>query len=88
MTVSFQKLKMFFGHLISIIIGISFNQFLGISLGLSVELSVALMMYFKIIHSPAVANPLISLFAKDSYDFILFPVITDRGVFIYIIVFD
>jgi len=82
----FAKAKnVFFGHLISIIIGISFNNFMGISfisLGLSVGLSVTLMMYFKIIHPPAAANPLIALFADVSYEFILFPVITGSVVLI------
>ena len=74
----FAKAKnVFFGHLVSIIIGISFNHFLGISffsLGLSVGLSVTIMMYLKIVHPPAAANPLIAIFADVSYDFVLFPV--------------
>ena len=82
----FAKAKnVFFGHLVSIIIGISFNHFLGISffsLGLSVGLSVTIMMYLKIVHSPAAANPLIALFADVSYDFILFPVVSGSIVII------
>ena len=77
--------NVFFGHLISIIIGISFNHFIGISfisLGLSVGLCVTLMMYFKIIHPPAAANPLIALFADVSYDFVLFPVMSGSVVLI------
>ena len=76
----FAKAKnIFFGHLISIIIGISFNQFMGmsfISLGLSVGFCVTIMMYLKIVHPPAAANPIIALFADVSYDFILFPVMS------------
>ena len=71
--------NVFFGHLISIIIGILFNQYMGItyiSLGLSVGLCVTLMMYLKIVHPPAAANPLIALFADVSYEFILFPVLS------------
>ena len=77
--------NIFFGHLISIIIGISFNQFLCISfisLGLSVGLCVTIMMYLKIVHPPAAANPLIALFADVSYDFILFPVMSGSVVLI------
>ena len=33
------------------------------------------MIYFKIIHPPAAANPLIALFADVSLDYIVFPVI-------------
>ena len=53
-----------------------------ISLGLSVGLAVTIMMYFKIVHPPAAANPLIALFADVSYDFILFPVVTGSIVLI------
>ena len=77
--------NIFFGHLISIIIGILFNHYVGISfvsLGLSVGLCVTLMMYLKIIHPPAAANPLIALFADVSYDFILFPVVSGSIVLI------
>jgi CBS-domain-containing membrane protein len=74
-----QPKNIFFGHLISIIIGILINQLMGISfisLGLSVGVCVSVMMYLKIVHPPAAANPLIALFADVSYDFILFPIIT------------
>jgi len=82
----FAKAKnVFFGHLISIIIGILFNQYMGIStisLGLSVGLSVTAMMYLRVVHPPAAANPLIALFADVSYDFILFPVVSGSIVLI------
>ena len=73
-----QPPNVFFGHLLAIVIGILFNEFLGISyltLGLSVGTTVTLMMYFKIIHPPAAANPLIALFADVSLSYIVFPVI-------------
>jgi len=84
----FAKAKnVFFGHLVSAIVGILFNQYIGISaisLGLSVGICVTLMMYLKIVHPPAAANPLIVLFADASYDFILFPVISGSIVLIVI----
>ena len=73
-----QPSNIFFGHLLSIIIGILFNKFAGmsfISLGLSVGVATTLMMYFRIIHPPAAANPLIAMFADVSLNYILFPVI-------------
>ena len=73
-----QPVNIFFGHLLSIIIGVLFNKFVGmsfVSLGLSVGLATTLMMYFKIIHPPAAANPLIAMFADVSLNYILFPVI-------------
>ena len=80
-----QPKNIFFGHLISIIIGIILNETVGLSfysLGLSVGLAVALMVYFKVMHPPAASNPLVALFMDLSYDFILFPVITGTIIII------
>ena len=80
-----QPANVFFGHLLAIVIGILFNEFLGMSyltLGLSVGTTVTLMMYFKIIHPPAAANPLIALFADVSLSYIVFPVIVRSRVII------
>ena len=77
--------NIFFGHLLGIIIGILFNEFIGISfisLSLAVGTTVTLMMYIKIIHPPAAANPLIALFADVSLEYIIFPVVV--GVFVII----
>ena len=70
-----QPANIFFGHLLAIIVGILFNEFFGISfltLGLSVGTAVTLMMYLKIVHPPAAANPLIALFADVSLSYVLF----------------
>ena len=80
-----QPANVFFGHLLAIVIGILFNEFLGMSyltLGLSVGATVTLMMYFKIIHPPAAANPLIALFADVSLSYIVFPVVVGSIVII------
>ena len=80
-----QPANIFFGHLLGIVIGILFNKFLGMSyltLGLSVGTTVTIMMYFKIIHPPAAANPLIALFADVSLAYIVFPVIVGSIVII------
>ena len=82
-----QPSNIFFGHLLGIIIGILFNELLGISfftLGLSVGATVTLMMYFKIIHPPAAANPLIALFADVSINYIIFPVLAGSIVIIFL----
>ena len=74
-----QPKNIFFGHLISILVGIIFNATMGLSfysLGLSVGIAVMLMVYFKVMHPPAASNPLVALFMDLSFDFILFPVIT------------
>tara|TARA_B100000965_G_scaffold398117_1_gene415716 strand:- start:1700 stop:2170 length:471 start_codon:yes stop_codon:yes gene_type:complete len=70
--------NIFFGHILGIVVGILFNEFIGmsfISLGLAVGSTVTLMIYLKVIHPPAAANPLIALFADVSLEYILFPVV-------------
>ena len=72
-----QPKNVFFGHLISIIVGILFNEIFGMSfitLGLAVGFALALMMYFKVEHPPAAANPLIALLSDVSFEFIFLPV--------------
>ena len=80
-----QPSNIFFGHLLGISVGILFNELFGISfvtLGLAVGTTVTLMMYFKIIHPPAAANPLIALFADVSLNYIMFPVLAGSIVII------
>ena len=85
-----QPKNIFFGHLVSVIVGIIFNEVVGFSfysLGLSVGVAVALMVYLKVMHPPAASNPLVVLFTDVSFDFILFPVITGTIVIILMSVF-
>ena len=80
-----QPKNVFFGHLISILVGIIINQTMGFSfysLGLSVGIAVILMVYFKVMHPPAASNPLVALFMDLSFDYVLFPVITGSVVII------
>ena len=80
-----QPKNIFFGHLISILVGIIFNETIGLSfysLGLSVGIAVVLMVYFKVMHPPAASNPLVALTMDLSFDFILFPVITGTIIII------
>ena len=87
-----QPANIFFGHLLSIIIGILFNEFVGmsfISLGLSVGVATSLMVYLKIIHPPAAANPLIAMFADVSLNYILFPVIVGSlSIILLLVIFN
>tara|TARA_X000001036_G_scaffold422225_1_gene444952 strand:+ start:2927 stop:3397 length:471 start_codon:yes stop_codon:yes gene_type:complete len=80
-----QPKNIFFGHLVSILVGVIFNETIGLSfysLGLSVGVAVILMIYFKIMHPPAASNPLVALFMDLSFDYILFPVMTGTIVII------
>ena len=72
-----QPKNVFFGHIVSMIVGILFNEIFGMSfitLGLAVGFALALMMYFKVEHPPAAANPLIALLSDVSFEFIFLPV--------------
>ena len=80
-----QPKNIFFGHLISILVGVFFNEVIGLSfysLGLSVGIAVILMVYFKVMHPPAASNPLVALSMDLSFDFVLFPVVTGSIVII------
>ena len=80
-----QPKNIFFGHLISMFVGIIFNETLGLSfytLGLSVGVAVILMVYLKVMHPPAASNPIVALFMDLSFDYLLFPVITGSVVII------
>ena len=80
-----QPKNVFFGHLVSILVGILFNEIFGMSfitLGLAVGLALTLMMYFKVEHPPAAANPLIALLSDVSFEFIFLPVASGTVVII------
>ena len=73
-----QPKNVFFGHLVSVLVGIIFNETIGFSfysLGLAVGVAVTLMIYLKIMHPPAASDPLVVLFTDVSFEYILFPVI-------------
>ena len=85
-----QPKNIFFGHLISILVGVIINEIFGYSfftLGVSVGLAVVLMVYFKVMHPPAASNPIVALSMDLSFDFILFPVITGSLAIILMSIF-
>ena len=85
-----QPKNIFFGHLISIIVGIVLNELMGLSfysLGISVGLAVILMVYFKVMHPPAASNPLVAITMDLSFDFIIFPVIVGTLLIIILSIF-
>ena len=81
--------NIFFGHLLGIIVGILFNVFIGmspISLALAVGFTITLMMYLKVVHPPAAANPLIALYGDVSLEYIIFPVMAGSLIIILVAV--
>ena len=47
-----------------------------LAIGLAVGISVMLMMLFKIAHPPAGGNTIVVIMAQESFQFLLFPIIT------------
>ena len=85
-----QPKNIFFGHLVSLLVGIIFNETIGFSfysIGLSVGVAVTLMVYLKIMHPPAASNPIVVLFTDVSFDYILFPVVVGTIAIIVMSVF-
>ena len=72
-----QPKNVFFGHLLTALVGILFITFFGVSfitIALAVGIGVMLMMAFKITHPPAGANPIIVMIGGVSFQFLIFPV--------------
>ena len=85
-----QPKNIFFGHLISIIVGVVLNELMGLSfysLGISVGLAVIFMVYFKVMHPPAASNPLVAITMDLSFDYIIFPVIVGTLLIIILSIF-
>ena len=85
-----QPKNIFFGHLVSVLVGIIFNETIGFSfysLGLSVGFAVTLMVYLKIMHPPAASNPLVVLFSDVSFEYVLFPVVIGSLTIIVLSIF-
>ena len=80
-----QPKNVLFGHLLCALIGIIFVIFFKISqdrtifflaIGLAVGLAVMLMMALKITHPPAGGNTIVVLLAQDSFQFLIFPIMS------------
>ena len=72
-----QPKNVFFGHLLTTLVGILFITFFEVSfvtIGLAVGVGVMLMMAFKITHPPAGGNPIIVMIGGVSFQFLIFPV--------------
>tara|TARA_B100000959_G_scaffold274808_1_gene327237 strand:- start:441 stop:905 length:465 start_codon:yes stop_codon:yes gene_type:complete len=75
-----QPKNIFFGHLLTSIVGIIFLYIVPLPIYLIIPLAVgfgaALMMLLKVVHPPAGANPIIVIMGSVSLDYLINPIIT------------
>ena len=81
-----QPKNIFFGHLLTSVVGIIFLFFTAlptfIVIPLAVGLGVSLMILFKVTHPPAGGNPIIIIIGSVSIDYLISPIITGSIIII------
>ena len=81
-----QPKNIFFGHLLTSVVGIVFLFFTAlptfIVIPLAVGLGVSLMILFKVTHPPAGGNPIIIIVGSVSIDYLINPIITGSIIII------
>ena len=81
-----QPKNIFFGHLLTSVVGIVFLFFTAlptfIVIPLAVGLGVSLMILFKVTHPPAGGNPIIIIIGSVSIDYLINPIITGSIIII------
>ena len=81
-----QPKNVFFGHLVTAIIGLLFLHFVPLPIFLTIPLAVGfgvgLMILLNVTHPPAGGNPIIVIIGSVSFDYLLSPVITGSVIII------
>ena len=81
-----QPKNVFFGHLITAIIGLLFLNFVPLpiffTIPLAVGVGVGLMILLNVTHPPAGGNPIIVIIGSVSFDYLLSPVISGSVIII------
>ena len=81
-----QPKNVFFGHLLTALVGIMFLKFIPlpifITIPLAVGFGVALMILFNVTHPPAGGNPIIVIIGGVSFEYLLSPVISGSIIII------
>ena len=74
-----QPKNVFFGHLVTALVGVAFVALvplpLYINIALAVGVGVFLMIFFNIVHPPAGGNPIMVIIGSVSYDYLLSPIV-------------
>jgi len=81
-----QPKNVFFGHLITSLVGLFFLNFVPlpiyITIPLAVGFGVGLMIFLNVTHPPAGGNPIIVIIGSVSFDYLLSPVVTGSIIII------
>ena len=81
-----QPKNVFFGHLVTALVGLFFLNFVPlpiyIIIPLAVGFGVGLMIFLNVTHPPAGGNPIIVIIGSVSFDYLLSPVITGSIIII------
>ena len=81
-----QPKNVFFGHLLTALVGIMFLKFIPlpifITIPLAVGFGVGLMILFNVTHPPAGGNPIIVIIGGVSFEYLLSPVISGSIIII------
>ena len=81
-----QPKNVFFGHLITSLVGLFFLNFVTlpiyIIIPLAVGFGVGLMIFLNVTHPPAGGNPIIVIIGSVSFDYLLSPVVTGSIIII------
>ncbi|MDC3036305.1 HPP family protein [Candidatus Pelagibacter sp.] len=75
-----QPKNVFFGHLVTTIVGIIFVNLIPLPIYINIALAVGVGIFFMIllnvVHPPAGGNPVMVIIGSVSYDYIIFPIIS------------
>ena len=79
-----QPKNVFFGHLVTTIVGLIFLHFVPLPIFLTIPLAVGfgvgLMILFNVTHPPAGGNPIIVIIGSASFDYIINPIIIGSAI--------
>ena len=82
-----QPRNVFFGHLVTALVGVIFVNFIPlpiyINIALAVGVGIFFMIFLNVVHPPAGGNPVMVIIGSVSYEYLLFPIIL--GCFVIII---
>ena len=83
-----QPRNVFFGHLVTTLVGVIFVNLIPLPIYISIALAVGTGIFFMIllnvVHPPAGGNPVMVIIGSVSYDYLVFPIIS--GCFIIILI--